>query len=388
MKMNMKSWLEAFAALCCVLPALATAELSDPPYWNLWSTAQTINGAQGDGASVTLCGTADCMGDQSLGPNTPNPTPTNKGVAIFSVDTVGPLGPDGQPFFNSAGSGHINPFLRFQHNENQADQPYGGQGSHPSGGVEAAYNTDDRSWDNVRKLQEEGSFVNQAKDANAFNHSIKLGDLVEFDQSGKQTVGGGYFGFWLDVNEPGNEQNQTIVLEELGLFVGSNNLFNKYTPQGPNDDGTEGTLQQVTFDANGDEIVQATATKVWDMDFDQYAPNKSDSACNDGVNPDEGCGGIVVDSQQGSAGSGDFDMKVMLSIDLFAGFSPDSYVYLYNFMGAVDKFSTPDLEASAGFEEWIAATMVPPDTNNVVSAPGTVGLMSLGLLGLLRRRRD
>ncbi len=385
-------------------PGVALAELGDPPVWNLWdgqigtSTVQT-----GHGSRVTLCGTADCGGDQSSPPGTPNPNPTNAGVAIFEVDTVGPIRSDGvTPFFNSAGTGHINPFLRFQHNENQAGQPYGGQGSHSSGGVEAAYNTDDRSWPNVRTLQDDSDFVNQAKDANQYNHSVRIGDIVQFNADGVEDATGGFFGFWLDINEPGTDTKRTILMDELEFFVSDRADLNKYVPQ-PNPTNTNttspepghGTLARVDFDANGNEIAVAgsEATKIWDMDFDTYIPNESKSSCvniaNANGSDSEGCQAVLLDSRQGTAGSGDFDMRVMLSVDLFkdgaGNLLENSYVYLYNFMGAVDD----QLElASAGFEEWITVSSVQPPPPDGVGEPGTVALLALGVAGFVRLRRS
>ena len=408
--MNLRTVAALVACSCVAFSGATFAEIGDPAVWNLWNGQIGGNNLiqTGHGDRVTLCGSADCGGDQSDPAGTPSANPTDSGVGIFEVDTVGPLRADGiTPFFNSAGTGHINPFLRFQHNENQAQQPYAGQGSHPSGGVEAAYNTDARNHPNVRGLQEDAGFVNQAKDANQFNHSVRIGDIVQFSADGVEDTQGGYFGFWLDINEPGTDAGRTLLLDELEFFISDRADLNKYTPQdNPENTNTSspepgaGTLERVDFDQNGNEILVggSQADKIWDMDFDTYIENDNESSCvgiaNVSGSASDGCQGILVDSKQGSAGSGDFDMRVMLSVDLFEDDNgtllENSYVYLYNFMGSVDQHTSAEEEASAGFEEWITVSSLEPNQNNGVPVPGPapIGLLALGLVGILATRSD
>ena len=315
----------------CVLGAFfvtsADAELSDPPHFNLWNTATTINGHVGDGATVSLCGTSVC------GPND---------SAIFSVF-------NGMP----TGSGFIDPFLRFQHND--------GPEFNGSSTTEAAYNTDDRDATGTYRLQDTGdpgsNFTNQAKDNNAFNHSITIGSLDGSD---------GYFHFLLDINEPAAENMRTLRLDELQFFVASDPDLDLYDPDVP-DAGNSGNGQ-----AAGS---LAGATKVWDMDYDGIAGG--------------GWGGLNLDNVNdggGGAGSGDYDLEVKLSVDLFAGFSETDYIYLYNFAGDADRNS--DFEAEAGFEEWATVASADPGDNRVPE-PGTFLLIGTGIVGLLgvRRRR-
>jgi len=341
-----------------MIAATAQAELNDKPYFNLWTTGEIHGGLTGNGTTVQLCGTSACAGGY-----------TNHDYAIFSV--IDPQGP--------AGSGYIDPFLRFQHNENTV-------GSSPT---EAAYNTDYRSSTsptNVGTITNlTGTPLNQAKDANAFNHVIKLSDLVVSTVNGIDMLT-----FKLDVNEPGGGK-ETLRLDELALFVSDSATLNNFDVG-----ATAGELGTFT-NLNG-----ANVARVWDMDFNKLQPGGTDP--NDLTPKQSGntpYGGLNLSNinDSGKAGSGDYDMQMQLSKKLFtdamAKFgtgATDAYVYLYNFAGEADKHCDPSgdcsTEAEAGFEEWAAVVSTQPDDGGGgVPEPGTALLLGGGLLGLAAQRR-
>ncbi len=344
----------------CLILALgvvggAHAELDDPPYFNLW-LGTSGNKVDGDGTLIQLCGTSTCNGNTDL-----VSAGGNNGYAIFKTALTN----------TGKGSGAIDPFLRFQHNEGDALG---------NATTEAAFNTDS-SPDIGNIYNPDGSLysANQAKDIDAgkdFNHAIRLGDLMVDED--------GYFTFRLDINEPGGSKSN-IRLDELQIFVANTGTLNKYTLDEASNQQT-GTPVSGTLDG---------ATKIWDMDF-----NKSNSK---GIDVDgvvnntasKRLGGINLDSVLSSGpsnGSGDFDMEFLLHSSLFNGLSEDSYVYLYNFMGQSDS---PGLnnegEADAGFEEWAVDVKTTPDEpppggGGGVPEPSTAFLMAAGIAGLFRSR--
>lgn len=329
------------------------AELDDAPYFNLW-TGTAGNQESGHGDYIMMCGTATCDGNTDL-----VGSGGSAGYGIFRTF----------PTNTGAGSGHIDPFLRFQHNEGDATG---------NATTEAAFNTS-ASPDIGTIYNSDGSVysVNQAKDVDAgkdFNHAIRLGDLMVDED--------GYFAFWLDVNEPGGSKSN-IRLDELQIFVAGSDTLNEYTLDEASN-AQSGAPVSGTLDG---------ATKIWDMDFNKA---NSEGIGVDGVvenTANKRLGGVNLDSVLSSGpsnGSGDFDMQFLLHSSLFEGFSPDSYVYLYNFMGQNDSPGLNDEgEADAGFEEWAVTLKTTPDTpppDGGVPEPSTAFLMAAGMLGWLRTR--
>lgn len=347
----------------------AFAALDDTPYFNLWTSGVVYDNLTGAGTSVQLCGTSACK--ETDVPGSPNQ------YATFSVIHTQP-----------AGSGYIDPFLRFQHNEGA---------NTGSDTTEAAYNTNYRDGS-----QGTGAIdgyndpaittTNQAKDTKAggdkrdfFNHAIRLGDL-QVDENGMVT-------FLLDINETGNP-GVTLRLDELAWYVAASDEMNYYhadTSNGGND--PDGFLK--------DTVTGELAKEVWNMDWNAFSPggvtptDLGDANYPDNPETKTGYGGLNLSNinDSGKAGSGDFDLQVKLDKKLFlaaaGGLGDDAYVYLYNFAGRVGdtKKNADGTEADAGFEEWASVLSTEPPPDNGVPEPGTALLIFGGLAGMVRLQR-
>lgn len=347
----------------------AFAALDDTPYFNLWTKGVVNDNLVGAGTSIALCGTSACATTST--PGTPNQ------YAQFSVVHTQP-----------AGSGYIDPFLRFQHNEGANN------GSDIS---EAAYNTNYRDGSQGTGLisgydDPTITTTNQAKDTKAggdkrnfFNHAIRLGDL-QVDENGMVT-------FLLDINETGNP-GVTLRLDELAWYVAESDQMNHYFA----DDST-GSNDPNGYLTDGTEI----AREVWNMDWNAFSPGGvTPTAMGDSnypSNPEKrtGYGGLNLANinDQGKAGSGDFDLQVKLDKQLFlaaaGGLGDDAYVYLYNFAGRAGDLKQNEqdgTEADAGFEEWASVLSTTPPPDNGVPEPSTALLLFGGLAGMLKIQRQ
>jgi len=347
------------------LGAGANAALNDPPYFNLFDKNTSYGGGAykvtGDGSSVSLCGTATCGSND---------------FAIFSVIQQQP-----------AGSGYIDPFLRFQHNE---------QSGTGNSTTESAYNTNNDALQTKTDGTPDFNFENQAKDTGAgggqasgdFNHAIKFSSLL---------IENGFITFKLDINEPGDtcKQNKdcvatnTLRLDELQFFISTTDKLSLYDPSWNGVGSTAPGSGNFSSDPLGGGLNTA---KFWDMDFDQ---NKAAGG--------KGYGGLLLDNfndQSGKAGSGDYDVMVKvpttkaLTDFVTANAGKELYVYLYNFAGQADPScpaggSSGCAEAQAGFEEWAAVTKTSGGGGPPTGAPipGTALLLGAGLLAMTRGRR-
>jgi hypothetical protein len=333
----------------------AFAELNDTPYYNLWTKNVTYDGLKGDGTSISLCGTSAC--DATNKPGSPNQ------YAQFSVITQQP-----------AGSGYIDPFLRFQHNEGA---------NTGSDTTEAAFNTNYRDGSQgtglISGYDAPITTTNQAKDTKAggdkrdfFNHAIRLGDL-QVDENGMVT-------FLLDINETGNP-GVTLRLDELAWYVSDvDDLSHYYADTSIGDPSGNSKL------TNADGTKQGV--EAWNMDWNAASPGGT------------GHGGLNLSNinDSGKAGSGDFDLQVKLDKNLFleaaknisASLGDNAYVYLYNFAGRVgdSKKDQDGTEAEAGFEEWAAVLGASPPPDNGVPEPSTALLLLGGLAGMLKIQRQ
>ena len=334
----------------------ALADLDDPAIYDLTDPSAYPSGND----FVLVCGTTVCgAGPSSEIPSDADgrtvPDPDDSGYAIFSVYEVGPTG-----------SGYINPFLRFQHNE---------QDGNGSDTIETAYNTDDTLLQSF--ADSPYNYQNQAKDTVAggerdgdFNRAILYDEMLADED--------GYFTFLLDINEPEGGDFSTLRLDELSFFISDTNSLSEYNP-----DCNDTSTAQIFGSAGCFEDDAPDTQKVWDMDLDPII------------------GAINLDNvNSGTAGSGDYDLMVKLPsyvFDEYVAMHADTsglYIYLENTAGAadgdatdVDGFSGVDMtggEAQAGFEEWAFIAQREPTQ---VPVPGTLFLTGIGLLLLGRRMR-
>ncbi len=177
------------------------------------------------------------------------------GGAFFSTTDIQPTG-----------TGVIDPFLTVQ------NSPW-----------EQGYNSSTPNFDTKREPQ--------------WNHEILLSDLRA------TTINGiAYFGFLVDINEPGGGKS-IISLDALKIWVSP-------------------TLQSSTStDANG-YFNGSLGTLVFDM----------------------GSNTLLYNDKQSGSGSG--DINIFIPVSLFDGFSANSYVYMYQRWGNAD-------DSLGGFEETV-----------------------------------
>jgi hypothetical protein len=165
-----------------------------------------------------------------------------------------------------------------------------------------------------------------------WNHEIRFSDLQT------TTINGvAYFGFQVDINEPGNNKS-TISLDGLKIFTSS-------------------TLQTSTStDANG-IFNGSLGTLRFDLGDNQ----------------------VRYDDQNTGSGGGDINIYVPAS--LFAGTQANDYIYVYQ------RWGSADYDSQGGFEETrlIAGVNQVPEMSALFPIVGL--LVAVGSTHVLRRRR-
>ncbi|HVF73096.1 MAG TPA: hypothetical protein VM940_15950 [Chthoniobacterales bacterium] len=211
------------------------------------------------------------------------------GGAIFETNNDHPTG-----------TGVYNPFLTIQNN-----------------GWEQGYNSSTGNFDTKREPQ--------------WNHEIRFSDLQVTTINGMQ-----YFGFSIDINEPGGSKSD-ISLDGFKIWTSS-------------------TLQTSTSTNGSGYFNGSLGTLRYDLGNNQ----------------------VLYDDQ--NTGSGGGDINIYVPVSNFAGAQANDYVYLY------ERFGNSDA-TEGGFEETslIRGLTPVPEMSTIFPIVGL--LVAVGSTSLLRRRR-
>jgi len=163
----------------------------------------------------------------------------------------------------------------------------------------------------------------------------------------------------LDYNEPGKAGTSTLFLKELILVVSTDP--DKTGPAGPANKGAW-SIQSIPMSAGDQVIYQMSAAT--DGGGNPYAI-KLDADAN---------------SANGNGGSGAADLNVTFNFTGLAGLQSmldgQHYLYVYS------RFSGTE----AGFEEWSAFHPLAAG-GSPIPEPASLGVLALGAMGLMIRRR-
>jgi len=246
-------------------------------------------------------------------------------------------------FLQPTGTGVFQPFLSLDSNGQVQTIPnYPGQ-------IEAAYNTD--------------GFSALYMDAHRpqWNKLIRLNQLAQVDIGGTK-----YYGFILDANEPGSQNNNGKSL----ISVDNVRIYTSPT------DNTA-AVGNVTAKL---ETPSALGTL-------QYSVNDPTAGGSNGFNIDNY---VILDAAQentlngnSNGGSGKADMILYVPVSNFDDAGANDYVFFYNLNGA-HYSADRDLAAESGFEEW---SYIAGPSTNVPDGGATVALLGIGMLGLGALRR-
>jgi hypothetical protein len=233
------------------------------------------------------------------------------GIASLAQATVLNLGSSGSGTVNGAlfetnndhptGTGVYNPFLTLQAN-----------------GTEQGYNSSTGNFDTKREPQ--------------WNHEIKFSDLQVTTINGLQ-----YFGFSVDVNEPGGDKS-TITLDALKIYTSTSLQSSTSTNSSGNFNGSLGTLRY-----------------------------------------DLGANSVLYNDQ--NTGSGGGDINIYVPVSDFAGANANDYVYVYQRWGSADAMT------QGGFEETSLIRGLAPVPEMSALFPIVGLLVAVGSTHILRRRR-
>lgn len=183
------------------------------------------------------------------------------------------------------------------------------------------------------------------------SHLMKVSDLAS-------AADGAYAIFTIDANEANNKTERYISLDKFQIFVETD------APLGVDPGSLPGS------EANLGDL----GTEIYNMD------NGSDST-------------VLLDYST-SNGSGTFDTYIFVPLALFAGYDPESYIYVYSQFGefgeATVSTGTGDFGAGSGGEDvayYKTANVVPITVTSLVPEPHSSALLALGGLMLTLRRR-
>jgi len=233
-------------------------------------------------------------------------------LASVSQATVLDLGSSGSGTVNGAlfqtnddhptGTGVYNPFLTVQ------NSPW-----------EQGYNSSTGNFDTKREPQ--------------WNHEIQFSDLQATTINGVQ-----YFGFSVDINEPGGNKSG-ISLDGLRVYTSSTTQSSTSTNSSGFFNGSLGTLRY-----------------------------------------DLGANQVLYDDQ--NTGSGGGDINIYIPVSFFAGTQANDYVYMYQRWGNSDANTS-----NGGFEETSLIRGLTPVPEMSALFPIVGLIVAVGSTSLLRRRR-